>query len=206
MAISSAARRWARASIAAARFVEKPDAATAAAYVAGGRHDWNGGIFLMRAGTYLDALAAHAPDMAGAAAGGDGGRARATGGRLHPDAGRLRRVAGPVDRLCGDGESGQGGGRAGRGRLVGHRQLRGAALASRTRDGDGNVVAGPGLALDAKGCLIRSEGPLVAAIGVEDLVDRRHRAMRCWSCRGRRASGSRTLVEALKAEGRGEWT
>src|SRR3954469_4317191 len=51
----------------ALRFVEKPDAATAALYVAGGRHDWNGGIFMMRAGTYLDALAAHAPDIAKAA-------------------------------------------------------------------------------------------------------------------------------------------
>src|SRR6476661_3651693 len=40
----------------AVRFVEKPDAATAGRYAASGRYDWNGGIFLMRAGTYLAEL------------------------------------------------------------------------------------------------------------------------------------------------------
>ena len=34
------------------------------------------------------------------------------------------------------------------------------------RDADGNVLAGDVLAIGATGCLIRSEGPLVAAIGV----------------------------------------
>src|ERR1043165_117620 len=51
----------------AVRFVEKPDAATAGRYAAGGRHDWNGGIFLMRADTFLDALAEHAPEIEAAA-------------------------------------------------------------------------------------------------------------------------------------------
>ncbi len=51
-----------------ARFVEKPDAATAVAFVAGGRHLWNGGIFLFRADAYLAELAAHAPAIADAAA------------------------------------------------------------------------------------------------------------------------------------------
>ena len=34
----------------ASRFVEKPDPATAERYVASGAFDWNGGIFLFRAG------------------------------------------------------------------------------------------------------------------------------------------------------------
>jgi mannose-1-phosphate guanylyltransferase len=38
------------------------------------------------------------------------------------------------------------------------------------RDEAGNAIAGDVLALGARGCLIRSEGPLVAAIGIEDLV------------------------------------
>ena len=39
------------------RFVEKPDAATAADYVARGDHYWNSGMFMFRASRYLDALA-----------------------------------------------------------------------------------------------------------------------------------------------------
>ncbi len=47
-----------------ARFVEKPDAATARAYVEGGRHHWNAGIFLWSAATYLAEARRNAPDLA----------------------------------------------------------------------------------------------------------------------------------------------
>lgn len=50
-----------------ARFVEKPDALRAQAMLDSGDHAWNGGIFLFRAGDYLDALRAFEPDMATAA-------------------------------------------------------------------------------------------------------------------------------------------
>lgn len=46
-----------------ARFVEKPDADTAASYVSGGRHLWNAGMFLFTAGRLLEELAANAPDV-----------------------------------------------------------------------------------------------------------------------------------------------
>lgn len=46
------------------RFVEKPDAATAARYVAGGNHAWNAGMFLWRAGAFLREAELHAPDLA----------------------------------------------------------------------------------------------------------------------------------------------
>ena len=39
-----------------ARFTEKPAAATAAAYLAGGKHVWNSGIFVFRADAYLAEL------------------------------------------------------------------------------------------------------------------------------------------------------
>ena len=45
------------------RFVEKPDAATAQAYVDSGSYLWNSGMFLLRAETYLDQLASHAPEI-----------------------------------------------------------------------------------------------------------------------------------------------
>lgn len=43
------------------RFVEKPDLATAQAYLATGRYYWNSGMFCFTAGTILEALAEHAP-------------------------------------------------------------------------------------------------------------------------------------------------
>ncbi|MBX7492165.1 mannose-1-phosphate guanylyltransferase [Qipengyuania sp. 1NDW9] len=49
---------------AVSRFVEKPDGEAAESYLASGKFVWNGGIFLFRAGDYLDELAKHRPEMA----------------------------------------------------------------------------------------------------------------------------------------------
>lgn len=46
-----------------ASFVEKPDAATAQAYLDGGRHLWNAGMFCFRADAVLAELRAHAPEL-----------------------------------------------------------------------------------------------------------------------------------------------
>ena len=46
-----------------ARFVEKPDRATAQAYLDSGDYLWNSGIFVMRASTWLAALAVCRPDV-----------------------------------------------------------------------------------------------------------------------------------------------
>ncbi len=45
-------------------FVEKPDAPTAAAYLDGGEHLWNAGMFVVRARTLLDLLGEHQPGLA----------------------------------------------------------------------------------------------------------------------------------------------
>lgn len=45
-------------------FTEKPDAATAAAYLAAGDYRWNAGMFVARAGVLLDHLAARRPALA----------------------------------------------------------------------------------------------------------------------------------------------
>ncbi len=45
------------------KFWEKPDLATATAYVEGGRHDWNAGIFLFSPQVMLEELQAYAPDV-----------------------------------------------------------------------------------------------------------------------------------------------
>jgi mannose-1-phosphate guanylyltransferase/mannose-6-phosphate isomerase len=73
-----------------ARFVEKPDAARAAAMLAGGRHLWNAGIFLFKSSTLIAAAQALQPEML-AAVGEALSRARA-------DLGFLRLAAGPWDR------------------------------------------------------------------------------------------------------------
>lgn len=44
-------------------FVEKPDIATAQAYLNGGRHFWNAGMFCFKVGILLEELTIHAPDM-----------------------------------------------------------------------------------------------------------------------------------------------
>jgi mannose-1-phosphate guanylyltransferase / mannose-6-phosphate isomerase len=48
----------------ALRFVEKPDAAKAAEYVATGNYLWNSGMFCFKAGVILEEMARHAPDVA----------------------------------------------------------------------------------------------------------------------------------------------
>jgi mannose-1-phosphate guanylyltransferase len=46
-----------------ARFVEKPDRARAEAYLAGGRHLWNAGMFFFRAGEMLRAIGRFLPEL-----------------------------------------------------------------------------------------------------------------------------------------------
>lgn len=45
------------------RFIEKPDAARATAFIEGGKHLWNAGIFCFSASTFLSELERHAPDI-----------------------------------------------------------------------------------------------------------------------------------------------
>jgi mannose-1-phosphate guanylyltransferase/mannose-1-phosphate guanylyltransferase/mannose-6-phosphate isomerase len=188
---------------AAARFVEKPDAETAAAYVAGGIHDWNGGIFLMRAKTYYDAMFLHARDvMTNCLRAWDARRSE--GIRHHAEAysfglcpsvsidyavmEKAEKVA-VVPVSAGWSDIGSF-----------------AALHDVSNpDENDNVVTGHGLAIDAKGCLIRSDGPMVTAIGVENLVivatgDAVIVVPRDQSQRVREA------VDALKAQGREDLT
>ncbi|MCU0912547.1 MAG: mannose-1-phosphate guanylyltransferase/mannose-6-phosphate isomerase [Rhodobacteraceae bacterium] len=69
------------------RFVEKPDRGRAEAMLAGGRHLWNAGIFLMSAATAVAAFEAHAPDLVAPV--------RAALDEARPDLGFLRLAPGP---------------------------------------------------------------------------------------------------------------
>ena len=150
------------------RFVEKPDRATAEAYLAAGNCSWNSGIFLFRAGDYLSALEAHAPDILSAArAAIETGRTE--GEELRPDADAFaaapsisidyavmekidRAAVAPVRMGWSD---------------IGSWDALYDFLA---KDADGNAAAGEVIAIDSGGSLIRTTGPRIAAIGVEDLI------------------------------------
>lgn len=149
-------------------FVEKPDAATAARYLADGGYDWNGGIFLFSAGALRAALGRHAPDIA---SGVDAALARAErkGPSVRPDAALFEAVRSqsidhavmehadriavvPVEIGWSD---------------VGSWQ---ALYDASDKDKDANAISGEVIAIDTRDCLIRSDGPLVVTIGVSGLT------------------------------------
>ena len=183
------------------RFIEKPDSDTAATFFADGRYDWNGGIFLFRAGIFLGALAVYAPDML-AAAQAAMADARRDDRRIYPDAVRFRaspsqsidyavmekaeRVAVvPVAMGWSD---------------VGSWD---ALYQVAAKDLDGNAAAGEVVAIGSSGCLIRSDGPVVAAVGLEDLIIIAGKDAVLVIPRGE-SQRVREAVEALKAKRPGE--
>jgi mannose-1-phosphate guanylyltransferase/mannose-1-phosphate guanylyltransferase/mannose-6-phosphate isomerase len=151
-----------------AQFAEKPDLQTARAWLAEGRWNWNAGIFLMAAAPFLEALEAHAPAIFAAASAAvqaqqsDGTKimpgleALAASPSLSVDHAVMEhssRVAVvPVDMGWSD---------------VGSWA---AVHALGSKDEAGNVLIGDSISLGSRNCLIRSDGPVVVAIGVEDLV------------------------------------
>ena len=147
-------------------FVEKPDRATAERYLGEGGWLWNAGMFLMRADAFLDALHRHAPEIAQSvqAAG-----VRRDEGRILPDAAAFARApSASIDRAV----------------MERHDRVAvlpasfgwsdigswGALHGVSAKDEGENVLVGDVVAVDTKGSLIRSEGPVIAAIGVEDLI------------------------------------
>ena len=150
------------------RFVEKPDVATAQAYLDSGNYLWNSGMFLLRAATYLDELAEYAPGMlsccreamADAASDMDFVRPAADKFLACPSdsidyAVMERTGAGGVVSLdCGWSDVGAWS----------------ALWDVATRDGDGNVCKGDVMLDNCTGSYFRSESRLVAGVGVTDLV------------------------------------
>jgi mannose-1-phosphate guanylyltransferase len=135
----------------AAAFREKPDRATAAAWLAEGGWDWNAGIFLFSRAALLEALAAHAPEVL-AAVRGDFAAA--------PSVSIDKAVMEKADKVAvvpaamGWSDIGSWD----------------ALHALGPHDADGNVLAGDVVAPGSRDCLVRSDGPVVVALGVEGLV------------------------------------
>ncbi|WEX08336.1 mannose-1-phosphate guanylyltransferase/mannose-6-phosphate isomerase [Chelativorans sp. AA-79] len=154
------------------RFVEKPDLERAKEYVASGRFLWNSGMFLFAAGTMLQAMEAHCPDvLAGATTAYEAARRsesdRRTAFEVDPEAfaatpaisfdyavmEKAENVACvPVE--CGWSDIGSW-----------------AALADvYPADEQGNRSAGETVFQDVEGCFVQAQDRLVGLVGVSDLL------------------------------------
>nr|WP_163504045.1 mannose-1-phosphate guanylyltransferase/mannose-6-phosphate isomerase [Halomonas socia] len=184
-----------------ARFVEKPDLATAEAYLASGDYLWNSGMFVLRASRYLDELAARQPAMLAACrAALDGAREDLDFLRLDAEAFRQspadsidyavmehasRAVVVPLDAGWSD---------------IGGFQ---ALWEASAKDERGNAVHGDVQLHDCRRLLVHAEQRLVSALGVEDLVIVVTQDAVLVADR-RRSQEVKTLVEGLLAAGREE--
>ncbi len=150
------------------RFIEKPDAVRAQALLDAGGHYWNAGIFLARAGTWLDAMERHVPAIVAAARASLDHAAR-DGSTIRPAQEQFARSpAQSIDYAVMEKEKAISVVPVSMGWSdIGSWQ---SLLDASEQDADGNSV-GPGhVALGSAGTLIRSSGPRVAAIGVTGLV------------------------------------
>jgi mannose-1-phosphate guanylyltransferase/mannose-6-phosphate isomerase len=151
-----------------ARFVEKPDAATAAQLTESGRHLWNSGMFVFSAATLLAELATFAPDVLNAVTQAVEGR------RQDLDFIRLEAFAfsaSPAISLD---------------YAVAERTTRAAVVPADlgwsdvgswgalwelgARDGSGNVAVGDAVLEGAHNCYVRSDGILTAVVGLSDAI------------------------------------
>ena len=186
--------------LAIARFVEKPDGATAARFLEGGRHLWNSGMFVAAAATLLAELETHAPAVlaaARAAVAGDTedldfvrlGAAFLDAPSISIDHAVMERTAQAAVVPCDPGWSDVG------------------SWASlweiAAKDSDGNAAIGPVTTLNSKRCYVRSEGILTAVVGLDDviLVVTDDAVM---ACPRDRAQDVKKIVEQLKAAGHKE--
>jgi len=150
------------------RFVEKPDLQTAKGYVSAGGYFWNSGMFVFRADRFLAELERHRPDIL------KGTSAAMAGAQRDADFVRPERKAflaipnDSVDKAVMEKT---------RDAAVVPAKFEWSDVGSWTalwdlgpKDALGNVFLGDVLARDSHGSYLRSEGRLIAAVGVENLV------------------------------------
>lgn len=183
------------------RFVEKPDRATAEAYVAGGDYFWNSGMFLFRASRFLAEIETYAPDLLAAC------RAAFAGARRDVDFIRLDLSVFqgcPSDSID---------------YAVMERTRNAAVLPLAAgwsdvgswsalwdvgkRDASGNVIKGDVISIDSCNSYVHAER-LVALVGVKDLVviDAQDAVLVASKTQ---VQDVKRVVEQLKANGRSEW-
>ncbi|MEI7429412.1 MAG: mannose-1-phosphate guanylyltransferase/mannose-6-phosphate isomerase [Betaproteobacteria bacterium] len=183
------------------RFVEKPDAKTAQAYLECGEYLWNSGIFLFRADAYLSVLDRFAPVIRKNVAN------SVDNARQDMDFLRLEQVsfsASPSDSIdyavmekISDGvviplDAGWND--------IGAWD---ALAALRSADASGNTLQGDVVAIDTQNSVIYSDGRLVATVGVSDLVVVATKDAVLVADKSN-AQAVKKIVEVLKSESRSE--
>ena len=143
------------------RFVEKPDAETAAAYVASGRYLWNAGIFCARADRLLAELDAHLPGTGRAVR--EIARNPAIASSVYPTLPSISIDHGVMEKATGIVTVPAAVGWDDVGSWAALPVVRGA-------DPNGNTVVGNALVIDGAGNVIVTDDLLVATVGVSDLV------------------------------------
>ncbi|MFQ6018271.1 MAG: mannose-1-phosphate guanylyltransferase/mannose-6-phosphate isomerase [Kiloniellaceae bacterium] len=183
------------------RFVEKPDKASAEAFLAAGDYYWNSGIFLFRAGRYLAELQRLEPELLAAC------RAAVDHGTRDLDFFRLgaQAFAGAKSISIDHAVMERSETVAMVPMDIGWRDVGSWATLWEIGDKDssGNVLAGDAVVADTRNSYIRSQGPLVAALGVEDLIVIATEDSLLVVPRDR-AQDIRRLVAEMKAQGRPE--
>jgi len=151
-----------------ARFVEKPDAATAAGYLDEGSFYWNAGIFLARASTLLDEMREFLPGSLDAISSAVGD-AQVDGLFVRPDADAFAKAENiSIDNGIMEKTS--------RGMVV-PVQMDWSDVGSwdavwklGSKDPTGNLVEGDVVTVDTRNSLLRSDGPMIAALGLEKIA------------------------------------
>jgi len=183
------------------RFVEKPDQHTAEGYVKSGMHYWNSGIFLFRASAFLRELATLAPEMLEACR-------EAVQGGSH-DGGFFRLQAEAFERAPALAVDYAVMERTDAGVVV-PVQMGWSDVGSWSalwevaeKDRSGNVVEGDAVLEEVTDTYIRSEGPLVAGIGLSEMVVVATEDAVLVAPKDR-AQEVRAIVDRLKLAGRSE--
>ena len=182
------------------RFVEKPDARAAEAFVASGRFLWNSGMLLFDARACRDAVDAHCPAL-GRIVGDAAAAGSWDGGFYRPGAAYARAPAGSFDVLVME--------RTDRAFVVpatfGWTDVGSwwAVREAGSKDARGNRVLGDAVLTDVEDSLVLAGSRLVAAIGVRDVAVV-ETADAVLVAHRDRLQDVRALVGRLRASGRAE--
>jgi mannose-1-phosphate guanylyltransferase len=178
-------------------FTEKPDIETAESFLADGRYFWNSGMFIWRADRFLEEVGRQLPEIAAAL----GAVTSAPGDPAFEH--ELETYYGSVPSISVDYGVMEGAQEV----LVvptrfswddvGAWSALGRVWTSNAR---GNAVRGDSLLIDSEGCVVYSEGGVVAVVGLTDVVVA-HTPGATLVCPKDRARDVRRVVDELKRRG-----
>lgn len=184
-----------------ARFVEKPDLATAGSYLADGNWSWNSGMFVFPAGLLIDELARFEPELTAAALQ-SVERANIDLDFVRLDETAFAKAASKsIDYALME--------RTERASVVpadlGWNDIGSwsALWDIGDKDADANVTVGDVIAEDTKGSYLRTQGPLLATLGLDNVIVVATGDVVLAAAKDR-AQDVKTLVTRLRAAGRPE--